>query len=241
MQQAKRDEQDRRQPADARICWKHADQEGGAAHHHDGDEKGVFAADQVTDTAKDHRAEGAHKEARRVGGEGGQQCRRSIFSREEQRGEERRQHRVEIEVVPFENRAERGCEDDEFFVLRHAAGACRGLHHRCHVRCPYVDCLFLVFWSLKFGTATRMIAKSRPATEIRRELWRVSTSEVLRRRSQYQLLSILIKTKNLTRLGPGTNCKTVQIKVLSSSSTLISQLAACSTTNRPASFCRRKV
>ena len=51
----------------------------------------------------------------------------SLPGREEQRGEERRQRRVEIEVVPLEDGAERRGEDDEFLVLRHASGARRSV------------------------------------------------------------------------------------------------------------------
>ena len=40
-----------------------ADQEGRQAHDQDGDEEGVFAADQVADAAEHQRAERAHQEA----------------------------------------------------------------------------------------------------------------------------------------------------------------------------------
>ena len=77
-----------------------------SAHHQDGDEEGVFAADDVADAAEDQGAEGAHQEAGRVGGEGRQQRGGVVAGRKEQCGEERRQRRVEIEVVPFEDGAE---------------------------------------------------------------------------------------------------------------------------------------
>ena len=46
-----------------------ADQEGRQAHDHDGDEEGVFAADEIADAAEHQRAERAHQEA---GGKGEQ-------------------------------------------------------------------------------------------------------------------------------------------------------------------------
>src|SRR5262249_16391662 len=67
----------------------------------------------------------AHQEAGRIGREGGEQRRRGIAGREEHRGEERRERRIEVEIVPFEHGAERGGEDDELLVARHS-GAARG-------------------------------------------------------------------------------------------------------------------
>ncbi len=64
--------------------------------------------DEVADAAEDEGAERAHQEARRVGGESREQRRRVVAGRKEQRGEERRQRGVEIEVVPLEDGAERG-------------------------------------------------------------------------------------------------------------------------------------
>ena len=46
-----------------------ADQEGRQAHDHDGDQEGVFAADEIADPAEHQRAERAHQEA---GGKGEQ-------------------------------------------------------------------------------------------------------------------------------------------------------------------------
>src|SRR5262249_56419506 len=116
-----------RGPTDRREGRQQTDQEGGAAHHNDGDEEGIFPSDQVADAAEDQGAERAHEEAGRVGGEGGQQRCRVIARREEQRGEERRQRCVEIEVVPFEDRAEGGREEYEPLLARHAGGERDGL------------------------------------------------------------------------------------------------------------------
>ena len=105
--QAQRHQQDGRQPADLGERRQQSDEERRGAHHHDGHQEGVFATDQVADAAEDQRAEWTHQEARRVSREGRQQCGRVIAGREEQRREKRCQRRIEIKVVPFEDRAER--------------------------------------------------------------------------------------------------------------------------------------
>ena len=83
------------------------DAEGRETHDDDGDEEGVLAADQVADAAEDQRAEGPDEEAGGVGREGRQEGRGLVPLREEERGEERRQGRVEVEVVPLEDRSDR--------------------------------------------------------------------------------------------------------------------------------------
>ncbi len=75
-------------------------------------EEGVLAADEVAEAAEDQRAERTHQEA---GGEGQQRedvARRFRILREEGRADEGGERAVEIEIVPFENGAERGAEDD---------------------------------------------------------------------------------------------------------------------------------
>jgi hypothetical protein len=82
----------------------------GAAH--DRDQEGVFAADDVADAAEKEGAERAHQEAGRVGGKAREERRSLIAFGEEQRGKKGGERRVEIEVVPLEDGAERACEDD---------------------------------------------------------------------------------------------------------------------------------
>jgi hypothetical protein len=118
LQQAQRQEQHRREPADARIGRQQADQECRRAHHHDGHKEGVFAADKIADSTEEQRAERAYQETRRIGSESRQKCRRVVTGREEQRSEERRQDRVEVEVIPLEGGSERRGENDEFFLTR---------------------------------------------------------------------------------------------------------------------------
>ena len=107
LHQAQRHHQDRRQPADGCVGRQQADQERRCAHEDDGDEEGVLAADEVADAAEDQRAEGAHEKAGGISGECREQRRRLVARRKEQGGEERRQHRVQVKVVPLEDRAER--------------------------------------------------------------------------------------------------------------------------------------
>ena len=121
--QAQRHQQHGGQPPDLGERRQQANEERRSAHHHDGHEEGVFASDQITDAAEDQRAERTHQETGRVGGEGRQERGRVIAGRKEQRGEEWRERRVQIRVVPLENRAERRGENDEFLILRHSARA----------------------------------------------------------------------------------------------------------------------
>jgi hypothetical protein len=73
-----------------------------------GDQEGVFAADQIADASEDQRAERAHQEASCVSGKGREQRRGVVAGRKEQLGEERRERRIEIKIVPLEHRAEGG-------------------------------------------------------------------------------------------------------------------------------------
>ena len=67
LQQAERDQQDRRDPADLRVGRQQADRECREAHDHDGDEEGVFAADKVAEPSEDQGAEWPNQEARGIG------------------------------------------------------------------------------------------------------------------------------------------------------------------------------
>ncbi len=103
LQEAQGHEQERRKPADCRKGRQEANREGRNAHHHHGDEEGVFPADHVAKAAKHQGAEGAHQEACGIGCKSREQGRRIIPGREEKGGEKRRQCGVEIEIIPFEN------------------------------------------------------------------------------------------------------------------------------------------
>src|SRR5262249_44821713 len=106
------------------------------AHDEDGDEEGVFAADDVADAAKHDGAEGADQEA---GGEGEQ--REDVAGgrwiiREELRADDAGKRSVEIEVIPFENGTERGSEDDEALLLSHSGRLGRSRSHSGHSIAP---------------------------------------------------------------------------------------------------------
>ena len=101
LQQAQRDEHDGRRDADRVRSWQDADDERGRAHDHDGDQKGVFAPDQIAQPAEYQCAEGAHQEA------GGERQQREDIARafgelaEELGADNRSQRPVEIEIVPL--------------------------------------------------------------------------------------------------------------------------------------------
>src|SRR5581483_9891186 len=67
LQQAQRDQDDRRRRADRRIARDEADQERRGAHDHDRDQERVFAADEIAEAAEQEGAERPHEES---GGEG---------------------------------------------------------------------------------------------------------------------------------------------------------------------------
>ena len=121
--------------ADRRVRRQEADGGRRSAHDDDRDEERVLAADEVADPAEHEGAEGPHEEAGGVRDERGEQRRGGVARRKEERGEEGRQRRVEIEVVPLEHGAERRREDDPFFFFprdrRRSSGDCR-----CHAFPP---------------------------------------------------------------------------------------------------------
>ena len=119
LQAAQDDQDDGGRDADCLAAGKEAHGEGGGAHDHDGNEECVLPAHQIAQATKHQRTEGADQEAR---GEG--QKREDVAGvfrvlAEELGADDRRQRTVEIEIVPFENCAEGGGEDDLLLFLRH--------------------------------------------------------------------------------------------------------------------------
>jgi hypothetical protein len=111
LQQSQEDEDHGRRDADPRITGQDADDERRHAHDEDGDEEGVFAADEIAEPTEHQRAERPHREA---GGEGEQredEPRRRVHAREELLGDDRRERAVQVEVVPLEHRTQRRGED----------------------------------------------------------------------------------------------------------------------------------
>src|SRR5438477_43026 len=75
-------------------------------------------ADEVADASEDQRAEGADQKARRVGAESAEQLEGGVPGGEEEAREEVREDGVEVEVIPLEDRADRGRDDDAPFFRR---------------------------------------------------------------------------------------------------------------------------
>ena len=126
LQHAQRDQRDRCDPADLGIGWQKPNQEGRGTHDQDGDEEGVFPADQIAEATEDQRTERAHQEA---GSEG--QQREDVAGVDVERGKELRandrgQRTVKVKVVPLENRAERGGQDDLFLASGHGTRSACG-------------------------------------------------------------------------------------------------------------------
>ena len=69
VQQADKHQDERGREADRLVGRKQTHGKGGEAHHEDGDEEGVLAADEVADAAEQQRAERADQEACGVGRE----------------------------------------------------------------------------------------------------------------------------------------------------------------------------
>src|SRR2546425_7395893 len=101
--------------------------------------KVYFRPDEVTDPTEDQRSERPDQEAGGIGAERAQQRGRLVARREEQPREERCEDRVQIEVVPLEDRADRRRNDDAAFFGR-AHDALAG-HHSCGYthRLPLVE------------------------------------------------------------------------------------------------------
>ncbi len=98
--------------ADGGIARQQADHEGGDAHQRHGDEEGVFAADQVAEAAEHQRAERAHRE---TGGKAEQhedEFRGVIGAGHEGGGDVGGKRARQVEIVPFEDGAGGGGDDD---------------------------------------------------------------------------------------------------------------------------------
>ena len=118
---AQRNEHDRRDEPDRLVARQAADQEGRHAHDQDGDEEGVLAADKIAQSAEYQRAERPHQEARGKGQQREDVARRLGILAEELRTDDGSQRTVEVEIVPFEDGAERRGEDDPLLFAAHRA------------------------------------------------------------------------------------------------------------------------
>ena len=116
LRQAQRDQDDRRRNADRGRAGQQADDEGRQAHDQDGDQEGVLAADDVADATEHDGAERTNDEAR------GERQQREDVARgliehrrfgygiddaEKLRADDAGERTEQVEIVPFENGAER--------------------------------------------------------------------------------------------------------------------------------------
>jgi hypothetical protein len=105
LEQADEDQQNRREQADGVVRGQEADQRGRSTHERDGHQERELAADEVADAAEEHGTEWTYRESCAERCKGGEERRDLIALRVELRREERRQHSVEIEVVPLDGRS----------------------------------------------------------------------------------------------------------------------------------------
>ncbi len=130
LKHAQDDQDDRGCDADLRCTGQDADEECRNAHDENGDQEGVFTADNVAETPEHQGAEGAHEEA---GGKCQKRedvtCRFRILA-EEVRADIDRERAVQIKIVPFEDCSERRGENHLLLLTRHGTG---GAAHGCYV------------------------------------------------------------------------------------------------------------
>ncbi|KAI1692061.1 hypothetical protein DdX_21455 [Ditylenchus destructor] len=120
-----RDEDDRGCDADAGVARQDADREGGQAHQAHGDEKGVFAPDDIAQPPEHQRTERTHRESRAKAPSARMNAVVFVHPGEEFRGDDRRQQPVQVEIIPFEHRAERRGDDHLALVPARDRRLCR--------------------------------------------------------------------------------------------------------------------
>lgn len=140
LEHAQGDQDDRRGDTDRGIGGQQADGEGRQPHQQDGHQEGVLAPDHVAQAAEHQRAEGPHQEAGGEGHQGEDEGGGVVDAGEELLADHRRQGAVEEEVVPLEDRAQRGGEDHLALLLgrgrRHCVGRGRCVLGHCGSPAP---------------------------------------------------------------------------------------------------------
>ena len=138
LDQAQHDQRNPRGMSNRGIGRQETDQRRATAHHDNGDEEGVLAADEITDAPEYHRADRTDDE---TGGQRAERrehrCRR-IIRRKQHRAHEYGKRAVDEEIVPLEHGAEcRGENDLPLFASREiVTGCCR--HSYCiHRHSPF--------------------------------------------------------------------------------------------------------
>ncbi len=113
LQEAQRDEQDRRRDSNLCIGRQQTDRESAETHHHDRNREHRLAADAVAIVTEDRRTERTREEADRIGTEGCDSCECRIAGSEEHLVEHQRGCRaVDQEVIPLDGGADHTGPDD---------------------------------------------------------------------------------------------------------------------------------
>ena len=92
---------------DRGVVRKDSNQERRQAHHDDGDEKRVFASDDVADATEEERAEGTHRETCGERQESKDEGRRLIDAAEELAADDCCERTVKVEIIPLEYGSQR--------------------------------------------------------------------------------------------------------------------------------------
>ncbi len=131
LQHAQHDQDDRGGHADAGIGRQDTHDEGGQAHDQDGDQEGVLAPDHVAQPPEHQRTEGPHDEAGSEGQQREDERGARVQPAEELLGDDGGERTVQVEVIPFENGAQRRGQDDFSFFRRHRPVSDIGSHGAC--------------------------------------------------------------------------------------------------------------
>ena len=121
LEQAQPDQRDRRRDAPGRVARQEADGERAQPHQGHGDEERIFAADEIAEPPEEQRAERTHRKPGREGEQGEDEGGRGVDPGEELHRQDGSERSVDVEVVPFENGAERRGEDDQPLVGGHGS------------------------------------------------------------------------------------------------------------------------
>ena len=164
LQQAQHDEDDRRGDADGFVAGEQADAKGRQAHDAHRHQKGVLAPDQIADPPEHQRAERADSKTRSEGGEREDETGGFIDPGEKHFADIGGDEAVEVEIIPFEDGAERRGENDLALALPRGLGRCA--HVQCHVFPPrwrYPPCSPPYRLALPAQAPVRMAAAERVA------------------------------------------------------------------------------
>jgi len=133
LERAHQQQQDWGGDADASVVRQHADQEGRQTHQAERQHEGEFASDEIAEMTEEDGAERPRDKPEPKDGEASQERQLVIARREEMLGKNGGEHAVDVEVVPLDERADRGRADDEaetLFAGRAATRRCCRYRHR---------------------------------------------------------------------------------------------------------------